>query len=157
LISLFGCSVTSLGFAAIFWQSHAELQIFHQSLAGFYFFSSSIKKLFQDGTLELILSSKVFLLSCIIIYYFSFNIGIGPVKHILLGEMFLPEEQKTVAGLCHTWYWISSFATGKVFLYLVAIFGLTNIFISISVILILNMVFTFFVVPETRKKKEDLV
>ena len=71
--------------------------------------------------------------------------------------MFLPEEQKTVAGLCHTWYWISSFATGKVFLYLVAIFGLTNIFISISVILILNMVFTVFVVPETRKKKEDLV
>ena len=39
LISLFGCSVTSLGFAAIFWQSHVEQQIFHHSLVGFPFLS----------------------------------------------------------------------------------------------------------------------
>ena len=71
-------------------------------------------------------------------------------------ELFLPEEQKTVAGLCHTWYWVSGFACVKVFLYLVNMFGLTNIFLSISVLMLVNMMFTVLIVPETRKQKDDL-
>ena len=73
-------------------------------------------------------------------------------------ELFLPEEQKIVAGLCYTWNWISSFTVGKVFLYLVEMFGLTNIFLSISVLLVLNiysLLFTVLAIPETRKKKDE--
>ena len=84
-----------------------------------------------------------------------FNVEESLVSKYFSSELFLPEEQKIVAGLCYTWNWISSFAVGKVFLYLVEMFGLTNIFLSISVLLVLNMVFTVLAIPETRKKKDE--
>ena len=37
LISLFGCSVTTFGFGAIFWQSSTEQQTFPISLVGYHF------------------------------------------------------------------------------------------------------------------------
>ena len=140
-----------------------------------------------------ILSGDVFLISCLILYFFSYNIGIGPVKHILLrwvwkcifwqfvfelkqsfpcqknnlckvldlirhnklralcySELFPPEDQKFVAGLCNTWYWVTTFACNKAFHYLVQIYGLANIFLSISVILTVNIIFTVFFIPETK-------
>ena len=38
----------------------------------------------QDEMVYSILSGDVFLISCLILYFCSYNIGIGPVKHILL-------------------------------------------------------------------------
>ena len=70
-------------------------------------------------------------------------------------EMFEPEEQNIVAGLCLFCYWIITFAVTKLFLYLVDIFGLAAIFLSISVSLLVCFMFTCIMVPETRVKKEN--
>ena len=70
-------------------------------------------------------------------------------------ELFPPEEQKLVAGLCHTWYWVTTFVCNKMFFYLVESYGLANIFVSISVLMAVNFVFTWVVVPETRRKKDN--
>ena len=69
--------------------------------------------------------------------------------------MFEPEEQKIVAGLCLFFYWIVTFGITKLFLYLVDIFGLAAIFVSMSVSLLGCFIFTWLLVPETRKKEEE--
>ena len=69
--------------------------------------------------------------------------------------MFEPEEQKIVAGLCLFFFWIVTFAATKLFLYLVIIFGLAAIFLSMSVSLLACFIFTCLLVPETRKKEEE--
>ena len=74
---------------------------------------------------------------------------------LCFSEMFEPEEQKIVAGLCLFFYWIVTFSATKLFLYLVNIFGLAVIFLSMSVSLLVCFIFTCILVPETRKKKEE--
>lgn len=68
--------------------------------------------------------------------------------------MFEPEEQKIVAGLCLFFYWIVTFAATKLFLYLVNIFGLAVIFLSMSASLLVSFIFTCVMVPETRITEE---
>ena len=43
-----------------------------------------------------ILTSKIFLITCIGLYIFSVNIGFAPLKYTLLSEMFTPMEQVPV-------------------------------------------------------------
>ena len=69
-------------------------------------------------------------------------------------EMFEPEEQNIVGGLCCFSYWIISFVATKIFLYLVDMFGLAVIFLSMAVCLSGCFIFTLLMVPETKKKKE---
>ena len=40
-----------------------------------------------------ILSSTILLVATLVIYFLSFNIGFGPIKHTLVSEMFTTEEQ----------------------------------------------------------------
>ena len=91
---------------------------------------------------------------------FCYNIGLGPVRLILLSEMFSPEDQKIVAGLCHASNYLTAAILNKAFPYLIIIFGLTGIFLSIAVTMMIGMVFTKFFIPETRTKQtpvEDIV
>ena len=70
--------------------------------------------------------------------------------------MFEPEEQEIVAGFCLFFYWVVTFAANKFFLYLVKIFGLYVIFLSMSASLFASSFFTCLLVPETRKKDTEL-
>ena len=63
--------------------------------------------------------------------------------------------KETLAGICHTWYWVLSFIAVKMFHMLFINFGLVIIFIIISIICLGSAVFTFFCVPETRIKPEN--
>ena len=69
--------------------------------------------------------------------------------------MFRPEEQKLVAGFCHSCYWIATFVGNKVFLYLVEMFGLATMFFIISMLMVLCFIFTWLQVPETRQLKDE--
>ena len=69
--------------------------------------------------------------------------------------MFRPEEQKLVAGFCHSCYWIATFVGNKVFLYLVEMFGLATMFFIISMLMVLCFIFTWIQVPETRRVKDE--
>jgi len=137
VLSGIGSSIATSAFAAVFWK-----------------IENSETKLMVLGSpiLDNILISNIFLVSCMVIYYLSFNIGFGPVKHTLLSEMFTPNEQETIVGLCHTVYWVESFIFTKVFLMMVENFGLIAIFIIISIICMLSVIFTITVVPETRRE-----
>jgi len=135
IFSGIGCSLSSLVFAAIFWN-----------------ISKSEDESFVPEIVRTILSSTILLVATLIIYFLSFNIGFGPIKHTLVSEMFTTEEQVTVAGICHTWYWIVSFLAVKMFHMMVVNLGLVIIFIIISAICFASSIFTFFCVPETRKR-----
>jgi len=131
-----GVFVTSMAFAGIFFKSsHYEECILNLEW------------------LNTLLSSKIFIVICIILYYFSINIGFAPVKYILLGEMFSPKEQESVAVICGSWLWILGFATVKVFHVFSITFGLIAVFTLISIISFFCVMFTVFFVPETRKAK----
>lgn len=140
ILSTIGCSLSTLTFAAIFWK-------IKNSEYTFLIFGSPI--------LDTILSSNMFLVFCLIVYFLSFNIGLGPIKHTLISELFSPGEQETLAGICHTWYWVLSFIAVKMFHMLFINFGLVIIFIIISIICLGSAVFTFLCVPETRIKPEN--
>ena len=119
-----------------------------------------------------ILTSKIFLITCIGLYIFSVNIGFAPLKYTLLSEMFTPIEQvlvkvfnellpyyhiyqETVAGICNTWFWMIGFCVIKLFHYFLIHFGLVIIFITISVICVGTVFFTAIFVPETRNKASE--
>ena len=101
-----------------------------------------------------IVGNKFYIFSCLLLFFFSYNMGLGPVRHILLSEMFSPEDQKIVAGLGHASNWITASILNKAFPYFVLKFGLTAMFLSLAVMMIVGMVFTEIFVPETRKKEE---
>ena len=50
----------------------------------------------MTNLIDTILSSNIFLVSSLAIYFFSVNIGFGPLKYTLLSEMFSPKEQVTL-------------------------------------------------------------
>ena len=45
-----------------------------------------IFQIFGSSFLDAIISSKVFLIICMIVYFASYNFGYGPIKFILLSE-----------------------------------------------------------------------
>ena len=101
-----------------------------------------------------IVENKIYIFSCLLLFFFGFNIGLGPVIHILLSEMFSPEDQKVVAGLCHASNWMTASILNKAFPYFISAFGLPAMFLSLAVMMIMAMVFTQVFVPETRKKED---
>lgn len=139
-ISGLGTSFATAAFAAIFWKFDQDEKI---AVLGSSFLGN-------------ILSSNIFLVSCLIAFYVSINIGFAPVKYTLLSEMFTPTEQKTIAGLCYTWYWLFGFIILKMFHLMKIKFGLVIIFISISAIMVASVFFIIVFVQETRKKKEKV-
>ena len=52
-----------------------------------------IQQIFGSTVLDAFLSSKIFLICCMIVYFAGYNFGYGPIKFILLSEMFTTEEQ----------------------------------------------------------------
>ena len=101
-----------------------------------------------------IVGNKFYIFSCLGLFFASYNTGLGPVRHILLSEMFSPEDQKIVAGLCHASDYMTAAILNKAFPYFISKFGLTAMFLSLAVMMIMAMVFTQVFVPETRKKEE---
>ena len=101
-----------------------------------------------------IVGNKIYIFSCLLLFFFGYNIGLGGVIYILLSEMFSPEDQKVVAGLCHASNWMTASILNKAFPYFVLTFGLTVMFLSLAALMIMGMVFTQVFVPETRKKEE---
>jgi len=135
MLSGLGTSLSTAAFAAIFW--------IHQNKDQEISFLGS----------EFLISSNLFLVLCLLVYYFSYNIGFGPMKHTLLSEMFTPMEQENIAGLCYIWHWLLGFIVVKIFHVLFINYGLVTIFISISTLCMASVGFTFTFVPETLQQR----
>ena len=108
----------------------------------------------QDPTIVEILGSKFYSFFCLLLFFSFYNIGLGPVRHILLSEMFSPEDQKIVAGLCHASNWLTTSILNKAYPYFIITFGLPVMFLSLAVMMVMGTVFTKVFVPETRKQEE---
>ena len=108
----------------------------------------------QDPRIVAIVGNQFYIFSCLGLFFSSYNTGLGPVRHILLSEMFSPEDQKIVAGLCHASNWITASILNKAFPYFILKFGLTAMFISLAVMMIMAMVFTEMFVPERRETEK---
>ena len=153
MFSQLGCCLAAVGLALLFWSATHPDQMVAKDINIEYF--RQIMLLCQDPTIVAIVGTKLYIFSCLLIFFSSYNIGLGPLRHILLSEMFSAEDQKIVAGLCHASNWLTASIINKAFPYFVVKFGLTAMFLSLAATMILGMVFTKVFVPETRKKEVD--
>ena len=143
------CGLAAVGLALLLWSSTHS----NQMVAKYKYFLP-IKLIFQDPTIVEIVENKIYIFSCLLLFFSGYNIGLGGVIYILLSEMFSPEDQKVVAGLCHASNWMTASILNKAFPYFTSAFGLPAMFLSLAVMMVLGMVFTKLFVPETRKKED---
>ena len=108
MISGLGSCLTTAAFAAIFWNLDNNDKKVGLTMDFVIFESQRVENLiyFQfavsgSTVLGSILSSNILLVSCLILYFLSFNIGFGPVKFTLLSEMFTPTDQ--VKSFSRSW------------------------------------------------------
>lgn len=76
----------------------------------------------------------------------------GPVSYILLGELFLQEAKTFVAPIGQVVNFLLTFAIGLTFPMLTAAIGLGPTFFMFSGFCVLGLMFTIFMIPETKGK-----
>lgn len=94
-------------------------------------------------------------LASLMIYIFSFSIGMGPIPWLILGELLSPEIVGTISGIAVMLNWFTGFVVTKSFGPMMAILGP---FITFYIFAIFNALCTlsvYFFVPETRGRNHQ--
>jgi sugar porter (SP) family MFS transporter len=86
------------------------------------------------------------------IFVIGFSLGLGTIPFVLLGEIFSQEAKKVIAPFSQTMQFSMSFVIGILYPALVATIGTGATFLIFSGFCILGLVFTIFVIPETKNK-----
>lgn len=94
-------------------------------------------------------------LASLMIYIFSFSIGMGPIPWLILGELLSPEIVGTISGIAVMLNWFTGFVVTKSFGPMMTIFGP---FITFYIFAIFNALCTlsvYFCVPETKGRNHQ--
>lgn len=86
------------------------------------------------------------------IFVIAFSSGMGPVSYILYGELFQQEAKPFVAPIAQTFNFLLTFAIGLTFPMMIAAMGLGPSFYMFAGFCALALIFTIFVIPETKGK-----
>lgn len=86
------------------------------------------------------------------IFVIGFNLGVGTVPFVLLGEIFSHEAKKIIAPFSQTMQFAMSFVIGILFPALVHSIGTGLTFFLFAGFCIIGLIFTIFVIPETKNK-----
>lgn len=89
-------------------------------------------------------------LASLMIYIFSFSIGMGPIPWLILGELLSPEIVGTISGIAVMVNWFTGFIVTKSFGPMMATLGPFITFYIFSIFNALCVLSVFFFVPETR-------
>ena len=84
------------------------------------------------------------------IFVVSFSVGMGPIPFILLGELFSPDAKKVIAPIAQTMNFVMSFIIGFIYPFLAESLGTGTTFYMFSGFTFLGLLFTIFVIPETK-------
>lgn len=91
-------------------------------------------------------------LACLIFFMISYNVGIGPLPWVILGEVFAPNMRVMAATLISFLCMVTAFMTILVFPYFIYYIGYCESFISSALICFLGFIFVCFYMPETKGK-----
>ncbi|XP_030766205.1 facilitated trehalose transporter Tret1-like [Sitophilus oryzae] len=120
------------------------------SLEGTYFFLS-------NNTTVDVSNLKIIPLVALLGYVVIFNIGMGVIPVLFLGEMFSTNVKALALCLADIWFGILVTAASKFFQVMQDGFGISVPFFTFAICCALGLVFIFFVVPETKGKTlEDI-
>jgi SP family facilitated glucose transporter-like MFS transporter 8 len=86
------------------------------------------------------------------IFIIGFNLGMGTVPFVLLGEIFSHEAKKTIAPFAQTMQFTMSFVIGILYPALVNTVGTGFTFYIFAGFCLLGLIFTIFFIPETKNK-----
>eukprot|EP00771_Trimastix_marina_P002207 gnl/Trimastix_PCT/3328.p1 GENE.gnl/Trimastix_PCT/3328~~gnl/Trimastix_PCT/3328.p1 ORF type:complete len:487 (+),score=120.51 gnl/Trimastix_PCT/3328:159-1463(+) len=93
----------------------------------------------------------------IVLFIFGFEMGVGPLFFLLCSELYPPEVRGRAMAAMVMVNWACNLAIGLSFLTLVNAIGTGTIFLIFAGIALLSLVFTFFVVPETKGKSLEAI
>lgn len=85
----------------------------------------------------------------------GFSVGIGPIIFVLLGELFSDNAKSVIAPFTQTMNFLISFGIGILYPALVHSIGNGATFFIFAGFCVLGLLFTLFVVPETKGKSLD--
>lgn len=86
------------------------------------------------------------------IFVIAFCIGMGPVTFILSGELFMQDAKVFVAPISQMFNFLLTFACGLTFPMLVQAIGMGPTFFIFAGFCVFALLFTIFVIPETKGK-----
>ncbi|CRK99743.1 CLUMA_CG012986, isoform A [Clunio marinus] len=89
------------------------------------------------------------------IFMIGFAGGMGPVSYVLLGELFLQEAKAFVAPFGQVWNFSLTFVIGLTFSMMTEAMGTGPSFLFFAIFCVLGLLFTIFVIPETKGKTTD--
>jgi len=87
----------------------------------------------------------------VLAYVAFFEFGLGPIPWAITGELFGAVERATAMGAASTVNWIASFVIGLVFPEMNTALG-NYCFLPFAVVTVISVVFSHYVVPETKGK-----
>ena len=93
-------------------------------------------------------------LTALIIYFFSFSIGNGPIPYMMNGEIFAPEAKRTCSTVSIAFNWLCAFFVTQFEFDLEDAIGLYGAFFLYGSIAAVSIVILFFI-PETKGKSPD--
>ncbi|XP_073397253.1 solute carrier family 2, facilitated glucose transporter member 6-like [Dendrobates tinctorius] len=91
-------------------------------------------------------------LVCIMLYILGYAFGWGPITWLLMSEILPLKARGTASGLCVMVSWITGFVLTQAFLPVVNAFNLETPFFFFTIICVCCIVFTYFYVPETKRR-----
>lgn len=91
-------------------------------------------------------------LSSLCLFCFGFSSGLGTVPIILIGEIFSSNAKRVIAPFGQTMSFVMAFFIGILYPALVSIIGTGMTFFMFSGFCFLGLLFTIFVIPETKGK-----
>ena len=86
------------------------------------------------------------------VFVISFSSGMGPISYVLLGELFAPDAKSKIAPMGQLFNFLLSFMIGMVFPILVEVIGSGPTFFIFSGFTVLALLFSIFIIPETKGK-----
>ncbi|XP_077162282.1 solute carrier family 2, facilitated glucose transporter member 6 isoform X1 [Paroedura picta] len=87
----------------------------------------------------------------------GYAMGWGPITWLLMGEVLPLKARGVVSGLCVLVSWLTAFALTKAFLPVKESFGLEVPFFFFSIICVTNLIFTKWLIPETKGRSLERI
>lgn len=82
----------------------------------------------------------------------SFRLGVGPIPWFMCSELLPIEAQRWALPIIFFVAWSFAFICSKSYLDAVTTFGYQQVFIFFGIICVVGLLFTFFLIPETKNK-----
>ncbi|KAJ3658706.1 hypothetical protein Zmor_010431 [Zophobas morio] len=88
----------------------------------------------------------------LVVYIFTFNVGLGPVPWVVMSELFPSNFTSIAAALTSSTCFMNTFIVTVTFPYLSTFLGMANCFFLFTVVTICGAIFIYMVLPETKGK-----